>query len=145
MDEAVAFSRAERWEEARDSFIRASLCAEPKDLKNITNHIAICCMNLGLEQEQHGHLNDALRSYAQALEINPLYARACYARARLLVRTRSSVSPADWPARLAEAMALLKKAAVIWPTYRTMALDDVYFVTVRREPEFALALRMLVA
>ncbi len=143
--DAIALSSAERWEEARESFIKASLCAEAKDLKNIANDIAICSLNLGLEQEMRGQFQGALESYAEALSNNPDYAKACYARSRLLIRTRSYVSLQDWPARLSEAMALLKKAAIILPTYRMMALNDLEFVPVRHEPEFALALRMLVA
>lgn len=145
MAEGIALSKAERWEEARESFIHASLCAEAKDLKDITRDIAICCLTLGLEQEMHGRLHEALQSYAEAIDNDPGCAKACYARSRLLVRTRSFVAAEEWPGRLAEAMDLLKRAAVIWPAYRTMALNDLDFMPVRHEPQFALALRMLVA
>lgn len=145
MTEATALSRAERWEEARERFIQASLCPEAENLKNIRNDIAICCLNIGSEQEDHGKLREALQSYSEAIDLNPQYARACYARSRLLVRTRSSVRPEEWQARFSEAMVLLKKAAFIWPAYRQTALSDIDFIPVRREPGFALALRMLVA
>lgn len=135
--EALACCRARDWNAAKRHFLLATSYADRNDLKVITLNVAICWFNIGLEQEENGNLEAALRSYAEALRSNPNYGKACYARSRLLARTLEQASASERAARVTEATGLLKKAVSIWPAYRTMAFKDVEFDSIKDEAEFA--------
>ena len=137
---AMGFSRIKSWENAKRFFTRAMEYADSQTLVLVKRNIAICHFNIGLDHENKDRLEQALESYALAIENDPTYAKACYARSRLLARAPvPNDDRVERSRRVSEAIALLKEAIRLDPPFKGVALRDVDFDSIRNEAGFRAA------
>lgn len=140
---AMGFSRIKSWEHAMRFFGKAAEYADSQAAILVKRNIAICHFNIGLAHEGKDRLEEALGSYAQAIENDNSYAKACYARSRLLARAPvPNNDRAERSRRVAEAIALLKEAIRLDPPFKGVALRDVDFDSIRNEAGFKAATKI---
>lgn len=137
---AMGFSRIKSWENAKRFFGKAIEYADSQAAILVRRNIAICQFNIGLEHEEKDRLEQALESYRLAIENDNTYAKACYARSRLLARAPVPDNDrAMRSKRVDEAVALLKESIRLDPTFKGVALRDVDFDSIRNDAGFRAA------
>ena len=140
---AMGFSRIKSWENARRFFGKAIEYADTEASILVNRNIAICHFNIGLEHEDKDRFEEALASYALAIENDTSYAKACYARSRLLARAPvPNKDRTERSKRIAEAVTLLKRSIHLDSAFRGVALRDVDFDSIREEEAFKAATKI---
>ncbi len=137
---AMGFSRIKSWEQARRFFGKAIEYADSEAAILVRHNIAICHFNIGLVHEDKDRFEEALESYGLAIYNDNSYAKACYARSRLLARAPvPNNDRAERSKRVTEAIALLKQTIHLDPAFRGVAVRDVDFDSIRNEEGFKAA------
>ncbi|MSQ32718.1 MAG: hypothetical protein EXR59_05780 [Dehalococcoidia bacterium] len=137
---AMGFSKIKSWEQAKRFFSKAIEHADNETAIQVRHNIAICHFNIGLVHEDQDRFEEALENYGLANDNDNSYAKACYARSRLLARAPvPNNDRTERVKRVTEAIALLKQTIRLDPTFKGVAVRDVDFDSIRNEEGFKAA------
>jgi tetratricopeptide (TPR) repeat protein len=136
---ALAASKARQWTLALELFRKAAEYAQEQEHQTLLSNAAICCLNLGLEHEKARREEEALAAFTKAVEFNPAYAKAHYARAKVLARTLPQ-DAGSLQSQVSEAIESLQRAISLDYSYRPTAQRDADFDALRNHPAVRLVL-----